>query len=141
MVSNRQYAPPYESTTLMLAVRVSYDDEQTYTLKKQYADNLCLGGTMVWAIDLDDPTTGQSTDNLNLNPLRLIGDAVDTNPLYGRKKLAATSLQNSVSLLTFWTDCSTNPTCPDGFRPLTTGHGKVSVSIFYHQLYTSFPFS
>lgn len=80
---------------------------------------------MVWAIDLDDPATGASADNLNLNVLRNIGDPVDSNPLYARHKLGATTEQNSVSLLTFWTDCSSNPTCPEGFKALATGHGKV----------------
>ena len=92
---------------------------------------------MVWAIDLDDPTTGESSDNLNLNGLREIGDAVDTNPIYARQKLAATYAQNTINLLTFWTDCSANPTCPDGFKILTTGHGKVSLT-GYH---SSFIFS
>ncbi|KAM7185747.1 chitinase [Naviculisporaceae sp. PSN 640] len=35
---------------------VSYDDEETLALKLQYANRRCLGGTMVWAIDLDDGT-------------------------------------------------------------------------------------
>ena len=83
---------------------------------------------MVWAIDLDDPATGESSNNLNLNGLREIGDAVDTNPIYARQKLAATYAQNTINLLTFWTDCSANPTCPDGFKILTTGHGKVSLT-------------
>ncbi|KDB22160.1 hypothetical protein H109_05949 [Trichophyton interdigitale MR816] len=33
---------------------VSYDDEITFAQKINYANSLCLGGTMIWAIDLDD---------------------------------------------------------------------------------------
>lgn len=33
---------------------VSYDDAETMKLKVDYANKHCLGGTMVWAVDLDD---------------------------------------------------------------------------------------
>ncbi|KAM0350176.1 hypothetical protein ACHAPU_003341 [Fusarium lateritium] len=35
---------------------VSWDDAETLKMKVDYADENCLGGTMVWAIDLDDGT-------------------------------------------------------------------------------------
>ncbi|KAM5467394.1 putative chitinase [Microsporum audouinii] len=35
---------------------VSWDDKETLKLKLDYANRRCLGGTMVWAIDLDDGT-------------------------------------------------------------------------------------
>ncbi|KAK2760017.1 hypothetical protein FQN54_002753 [Arachnomyces sp. PD_36] len=35
---------------------VSWDDEETLKIKLEYANRRCLGGTMVWAIDLDDGT-------------------------------------------------------------------------------------
>jgi len=45
---------------------VSYDDAKTLKLKQQYANQRCLGGILIWAIDLDD---GGSIDALggNLN--------------------------------------------------------------------------
>ena len=33
---------------------VSYDDEKTFEIKPNYANELCLGGTMIWSIDQDD---------------------------------------------------------------------------------------
>ena len=33
---------------------VSYDDADTLKIKVDYANKHCLGGTMVWAVDLDD---------------------------------------------------------------------------------------
>lgn len=33
---------------------VSFDDVETLKIKQDYANRRCLGGTMVWAIDLDD---------------------------------------------------------------------------------------
>lgn len=44
---------------------VSYDDLETYALKLEYANQLCLGGTFVWALDLDDPTNTTLTDDLS----------------------------------------------------------------------------
>lgn len=35
---------------------VSWDDTTTLNMKAQYANERCLGGIMVWAIDLDDGT-------------------------------------------------------------------------------------
>lgn len=32
--------------------RASYDDDETFALKKQYADKKCIGGTMAWALDM-----------------------------------------------------------------------------------------
>ena len=33
---------------------VSYDDEDTFKMKIDYANGKCLGGTMVWAVSTDD---------------------------------------------------------------------------------------
>jgi chitinase len=98
-------------------------------MKEDFANNLGLGGLMVWALDLDDPNSSSSLDNLALNGLRTIGDAVDANPVYAAQKLAATMVQNDVSLAVFWTDCSPNPICPDGFNQIATGHGKVKTTL------------
>ncbi|PYH98157.1 glycoside hydrolase [Aspergillus ellipticus CBS 707.79] len=42
---------------------VSYDDATTIKMKIDYANSVCLGGTMVWAVDLDD-TNGTSINYL-----------------------------------------------------------------------------
>ncbi|KJZ70862.1 hypothetical protein HIM_09727 [Hirsutella minnesotensis 3608] len=45
---------------------VSWDDAKTLKLKQDFANRRCLGGTMVWAIDLDDGTLiNQLGSNLN----------------------------------------------------------------------------
>ena len=33
---------------------VSYDDETTFAIKLNYANERCLGGTMIWSVDQDD---------------------------------------------------------------------------------------
>ncbi|KAI4865394.1 family 18 glycosyl hydrolase [Hypoxylon rubiginosum] len=37
---------------------VSYDDDETFRMKMDYANGLCLAGTMVWALDLDAASSG-----------------------------------------------------------------------------------
>ena len=54
---------------------VSYDNQQTLAMKVDFANKHCLGGTFVWAVDLDDKngtysgllsnSTGQSARSLN----------------------------------------------------------------------------
>ncbi|KAJ5219685.1 hypothetical protein N7468_008889 [Penicillium chermesinum] len=104
---------------------VSYDDEETLEMKKKYANGKCLGGRMVWAVDLDDVDTKASVSDLTLSGLRSIGDDVTINRPYGLRKLAATKSQNSVNLLAYWSDCAAEPQCEAGYTSWTQGHGKV----------------
>ncbi|KAF2994459.1 hypothetical protein E8E14_002478 [Neopestalotiopsis sp. 37M] len=104
---------------------VSYDDDETLALKKDYANSHCLGGTMVWALDLDDPSTSTSVSNLQSTGLKLTGDDVDSNPTFALSKLSAITQQNNIGLVSYWTDCSSDPQCAAGFRLMTTGHGKI----------------
>jgi chitinase len=39
-------------------IRVSYDDNETWMLKKQYAADKCLGGTLAWAVDMKTISQG-----------------------------------------------------------------------------------
>jgi chitinase len=104
---------------------VSYDDEETLELKRTFANNKCLGGRMVWALDLDNPDSHTSLANLITGGLSTIGDNVSVNPSYAISKLQATNVQNTVNLLAYWSDCSASPSCNDGFQLETLGHGKV----------------
>lgn len=94
---------------------------------------------MVWALDLDDPSSEASLVNLATSGLTSIGDDVATNPSYAISKLAATTSQNSVSLLTYWSDCMAVPKCNDGFQRETTGHGKVYDAVRASQSYLAIP--
>lgn len=40
---------------------ISYDDEETYKMKIDYANSKCLGGTMVWAVSTDDSSFTSTT--------------------------------------------------------------------------------
>ncbi|RAK75242.1 putative class V chitinase, partial [Aspergillus fijiensis CBS 313.89] len=104
---------------------VSYDDSETLDLKRTFANEKCLGGRMVWSVDMDDNTSKQASVNLNAAGLELIGDDVSANPAFAVRKLSATSSQNAVNLVSYWTDCAAEPQCNAGFTLWTTGHGKV----------------
>ncbi|OJJ94920.1 hypothetical protein ASPACDRAFT_48368 [Aspergillus aculeatus ATCC 16872] len=67
----------------------------------------------------------QASVNLNAAGLELIGDDVSANPAFAVRKLSATSSQNAVNLISYWTDCAAEPQCNAGFTLWTTGHGKV----------------
>ncbi|KAL3418149.1 class III chitinase [Phlyctema vagabunda] len=41
---------------------VAYDDEETIALKTAFANKRCLGGTMIWSIDYDSPSSSTNPD-------------------------------------------------------------------------------
>ncbi|KAL6237121.1 glycosyl hydrolases family 18-domain-containing protein [Aspergillus navahoensis] len=96
---------------------VSYDDAQTFAMKVNYANKLCLGGTMVWALDLDSAVNTTSIDNLNSM------DSLNFSPVIK----AATVSSNAATLGIFWTPCLPpgSQECPDGYDAIVWGHGKV----------------
>jgi len=105
---------------------VSYDDDETIALKKTWANAHCLGGTMVWALDLADPTTDDSLDNMHIQGMaKYDGQQALSNKRVAMSKYAAIQRQNTVTLQVFWTDCQPDPQCPVGFTKLTEGHGKI----------------
>jgi chitinase len=101
---------------------VSYDDEETLKMKRDYANKLCLGGTMIWALDLDKPGKDTSINNLMGSELSL---SSKWNTLSSKRALIR---DNTLSLGLFWTSCQpidTGLPCPRGYRPIAFGHGKV----------------
>lgn len=99
---------------------VSYDEE-TLRMKKDYANKLCLGGTMVWALDLDKP--GRDT---SIN--KLIGSGSLDSKWNSLSSKRAITRSNSMTLGLFWSTCQPIGTpymCPKGYRAIAYGHGKV----------------
>jgi hypothetical protein len=41
---------------------VSYDDLPTFKMKIDYANEVCLGGVMVWAVDQDDASATMTNE-------------------------------------------------------------------------------
>jgi chitinase len=96
---------------------VSYDDAQTFNIKKGYANSHCIGGTMAWAVDLDSDNNS-AIDGLNTGNNTISDTAVIR---------VATGSYNAATLGIFWTPCLPpgSQVCPQGYTLLTTGHGKV----------------
>jgi GH18 family chitinase len=40
---------------------VSYDTDQTFRIKMNYANDHCIGGTMIWSVDQDDENYKSAT--------------------------------------------------------------------------------
>lgn len=99
---------------------VSYDDTETFQMKIEYANSLCLGGVMAWALDLDTPGVDTAIDSLTSSTLSSDSTSIEI------KK--ATVVSNSLTVGLFWTVCQpkdTSDACPTGYRALVQGHGKV----------------
>lgn len=96
----------------------SYDDADTFKMKVDYANKHCLGGTMVWAVSLDD-RTGSAAGALSKST--------------GRKTLAASAERSNpykASGACFITECFDKPTCPSGYGAVQQINGnKQDVSI------------
>ncbi|GAB1730243.1 hypothetical protein NU195Hw_g3622t1 [Hortaea werneckii] len=104
---------------------VSYDDEETFRMKREYASSLCLGGISIWALDLDKPIEQTSVNNLLSSEMSL---SSKWNTLASRR---AVIRSNALTLGLFWTACqppsggADGKMCPEGYRPIALGHGKV----------------
>lgn len=83
---------------------VSYDDEETFKMKMEYADTKCLGGAMVWAV---------STDNSKLEMSKSLGTSMDRNTLSVLWK--APEVPPATITQCIWGDCDEE--CPDGTGP------------------------
>ncbi|KAJ5621955.1 chitinase [Penicillium herquei] len=91
---------------------VSYDDATTLKMKIDYANSICLGGTIIWAVDLDD-SNGTSIDylgsGLNRTASTVYNDTTVENPGdlgstlrgKGRKAFGHTRTQPEREMLTF----------------------------------------
>jgi chitinase len=63
---------------------VSWDDMETLKLKLDYANKRCLGGTMVWAVDLDDGTLIEALGKVMDKDKRWVGDGkLVVTPCFG----------------------------------------------------------
>lgn len=99
---------------------VSYDDGESTQLKIERADRMCLGGTMIWAIDLDD-SDNTSADNL-------LGIGTSNGVSVADKNLARSTLQELQELADigdtcYWSLCG--DTCASGFFGVTSARGTV----------------
>lgn len=91
---------------------VSYDDADTFKQKIDYANSHCLGGTMIWAVSLDN-SAGDIADSLS--------------KVTGQKQRSLERISPSFDAggACFETDCQDKPGCPSGYgaAQITSGKG------------------
>jgi hypothetical protein len=99
---------------------VSYDDETTYQQKRQYADDNCLGGTMIWAIDQDTPEGDSLNDYLGVAKAGVYASDMTKSPLRLKKALA--EIQKGSACYTSF--C--NGGCAKGYEAVESTRGQVA---------------
>ncbi|KAF2996314.1 hypothetical protein E8E14_001197 [Neopestalotiopsis sp. 37M] len=88
---------------------VSYDNEDTFKLKVDYANDRCLGGFLVWASSLDDSSGSAAS---------IFGGVTGVT----EKRLAVGDTSISSLSSCVWGEC--NADCPAGTSPAQSGSGK-----------------
>jgi hypothetical protein len=75
---------------------VAYDDAETYKMKMEYANDRCLGGTMVWSVDFDAESGGDysAKGGNNATPNRPDTDNPVTCYDESKQGVVATSKEN-----------------------------------------------
>jgi chitinase len=73
VIKVRKLVPKYLPESMMKQITwddqwIGYDDEDTFKAKKEFADGLCFGGTMIWSIDFQE-TGDDDSDECVLNSL------------------------------------------------------------------------
>ncbi|KAI9146948.1 oviduct-specific glycoprotein [Paramyrothecium foliicola] len=63
LIKKRNLKPKFLEQSLMKQITwddqwIGYDDEETFEAKRNFADGLCFGGTMIWSIDFQVPGSG-----------------------------------------------------------------------------------
>jgi hypothetical protein len=99
---------------------VSYDDGESMQLKVEFANKLCLGGTLVWSLDQDGDSHISSNDLLGVGTAN--GITPEAAALYreiiGNASVAASN-QNSC----YWSFCGDS--CVPGYFTQTFATGQV----------------
>jgi hypothetical protein len=62
-IKDRRLTPKLLTESLMKQITwddqwIGYDDEETFALKRSFADSMCFGGTMIWSIDFQGEGSG-----------------------------------------------------------------------------------
>jgi chitinase len=63
LIKKRNLKPKFLEESLMKQITwddqwIGYDDEETFAAKRNFADGLCFGGTMIWSIDFQVAGSG-----------------------------------------------------------------------------------
>ncbi|KAL3443269.1 killer toxin alpha/beta [Aspergillus insuetus] len=99
---------------------VSYDDGETTQMKIAEANKLCLGGVLIWAVDLDDLDHTSSNDILGIGSANGVSPA-DAESFREQKESIerAATIANSC----YWTFCGEQ--CPERYTSHAYARGQV----------------
>ncbi|PWY73016.1 glycoside hydrolase [Aspergillus heteromorphus CBS 117.55] len=107
---------------------VSFDDEETWKLKAEYAKSVCLGGVMVWSIDEDD-----SNHTFSVGLAAALGNKINIDPdtglaidAYG-EGITATSYISTQDDYCRFINCG--ETCPSGFSEIVREDKKSQIML------------
>ncbi|KAK5129371.1 hypothetical protein LTR08_003556 [Meristemomyces frigidus] len=99
---------------------VSYDNGPSIQLKLQRANQLCLGGTMIWSMDMDDSSDTSTLDFLGIGTSSgvsvLVADAIMTGAADAQ---AAAAVEDSC----YWSLCGDS--CTVDYFPVAQGTGQI----------------
>lgn len=100
---------------------VSYDDEDTWKIKADFAKSQCLGGVLIWAVDYDD-----STNSFSRGLAAALGNDVNVDISTGLTlSLAITPDKRSESSQdSYCRFINCGETCPSGFTEITRDDKK-----------------
>ncbi|PYH48038.1 uncharacterized protein BP01DRAFT_313070, partial [Aspergillus saccharolyticus JOP 1030-1] len=106
----------------------SFDDEDTWKLKAEYAKSVCLGGVMVWSVDEDD-----AQDTFSDGLASALGLDVNLNATTGlpltiaEKSTTTTTTTSSQDSVCRFINCG--ETCPTGFTEITRDDKKSQIML------------
>lgn len=99
---------------------VSYDDGETIQMKIAEANKLCLGGVLIWAVDLDDLDHTSSNDMLGIGPANGVSPASAEKFREQKESVErAATIANSC----YWTFCGEQ--CAERYTSHAYARGQV----------------
>lgn len=100
---------------------VSYDDGETVQMKVKAANELCLGGIMIWSLDQDSSSNTSGNDFLGIGVTNGVA-ATDAEKIRTLQASAQAVANNRNSC--YWSFCGQE--CTVGFIPETYAKGQVT---------------
>uniref|UniRef100_A0A093XDC7 chitinase n=1 Tax=Talaromyces marneffei PM1 TaxID=1077442 RepID=A0A093XDC7_TALMA len=100
---------------------VSFDDGITTQQKVQAANDLCLGGILIWAMDMDNSDGDAMNDLLGIGQANGVTEAQATDY---KEQLANATLQSAVAASCYWTLCG--QPCNSTYFDVTEAIGQVA---------------
>ncbi|CAO2656569.1 Nn.00g053720.m01.CDS01 [Neocucurbitaria sp. VM-36] len=100
---------------------VSYDDGETIQQKLSLANNRCLGGHMVWAVDQDDSASSSTNDLLGIGLANGVSPERAENV---KEQLRNATRAAEVGSSCYWTFCGES--CQTGWFPATHANGQIA---------------